>query len=87
LTIILIYIIVANMFVCICNQITESDIREVVRNGACSYKEVQIELGVGMQCGECKQCARNCIRQSHTLSAEQVYAPLATPLEVTTSAA
>ena len=50
------------MFVCICKQVTDGQIKEAVTNGACSFKDVQSELGVATQCGECKNHARQCMR-------------------------
>ena len=50
------------MFVCICKQVTDGQIKEAVSNGACSFKDVQSELGVATQCGECKNHARQCMR-------------------------
>ena len=74
------------MYVCICKQVTENDIHDAVDNGACSYKDVRSELGVGTQCGECKQHARQCIRQARKNSSEPVYSPLASSIELTTTA-
>ena len=50
------------MFVCICNQVTDGQIRDAVNNGASSFSDVQSELGVATQCGECKNHARQCMR-------------------------
>ena len=51
------------MFVCICKQVTDGQIKEAVSNGASSFTDVQTELGVATQCGECKNHARQCMRQ------------------------
>ena len=50
------------MFVCICKQVTDGQIRDAVNNGASSFSDVQSELGVATQCGECKNHARQCMR-------------------------
>ncbi len=50
------------MFVCICKQVTDSQIQEAVSNGASSFSDIQTELGVATQCGECKNHARQCMR-------------------------
>ena len=65
LTIILIFINLFDMFVCICKQVTDSQIKQAVCEGACSFKDVQAELGVATQCGECKNHVRQCMRASH----------------------
>ncbi|MDW3096446.1 MAG: (2Fe-2S)-binding protein [Gammaproteobacteria bacterium] len=51
-----------SMFVCICKQVTDRHIEEAVNNGASSFSDVQSELGVATQCGECKNHARQCMR-------------------------
>ena len=42
------------MYVCICNAITDKQIRE---SGARDLWALQHELGVGSQCGSCKESA------------------------------
>lgn len=64
LTIILTFISLLAMFICICKQVTDSQIRQAVCEGACSFKDIQAELGVATQCGECKNHARQCLRAS-----------------------
>ncbi len=51
------------MYICICKQVTDKQIREAVSNGASSFSDVQTKLGVATQCGECKNHARQCVRQ------------------------
>ena len=51
------------MYICICKQVTELQIQEAVSNGASSFRDIQIQLGVATQCGECKCHARNCMRE------------------------
>lgn len=74
------------MYVCICKQVTERDIHEAVDNGACSFKDVRTELGVATDCGECKQHARQCIRQARKNTSEPIYTPISTAIEITTPA-
>jgi len=50
------------MFVCICKQVTDHQIKQAVNNGAASFSDIQSELGVATQCGECKNHARQCMR-------------------------
>ena len=38
--------IIVPMYICICNAITERDVRECVRRGCCSMEELSGELGV-----------------------------------------
>jgi bacterioferritin-associated ferredoxin len=41
------------MYVCICNPVTESQVRVCVSGGACTLPELQAQLGVALQCGQC----------------------------------
>ncbi len=52
------------MYVCICRAITDSQIRDEVRQGASSLREVGKNLGVASQCGKCGQHARSVIRDA-----------------------
>jgi bacterioferritin-associated ferredoxin len=58
------------MYVCICKQITDHEIVEAVADGACSMKQLQSQLGVATNCGECKGCVRKLLREQN-LSARQ----------------
>ena len=61
------------MYVCICKQVTERQIKEAVSNGACSLRDVQSQLGVATQCGECKHHARQCIRSTNRDCGETIF--------------
>ena len=41
------------MYVCICQGITESQIREAIHDGIDSVDALAVELGIGAQCGTC----------------------------------
>jgi bacterioferritin-associated ferredoxin len=41
------------MYVCICNAVTEDDVRGCVAAGACSTKEVRATFGMQPGCGTC----------------------------------
>lgn len=45
------------MYVCICNPVTDSQVRACVRSGACTLPELQAQLGVALQCGQCATAA------------------------------
>jgi len=57
------------MYVCLCEGITDGQIREAIYEGCCSYKEVRESLGVASQCGKCaclaKQVVRDTLSQLH----------------------
>ena len=50
------------MYVCICNAITDSQIRKAAKNGAKDLWDLQAELGVGGNCGSCKETAAEILR-------------------------
>lgn len=45
------------MYVCICNAITETDLRHSVANGARSLEDLQLDTGVASCCGTCVDAA------------------------------
>lgn len=46
-----------NMYVCICNQVTDKAIKDEIAAGAKSFAEVQKALNVATCCGTCKEMA------------------------------
>lgn len=49
------------MYVCVCNAVTDKDIRKAVDRGASSLFDVQNELPVGSCCGRCEDTARSVV--------------------------
>jgi bacterioferritin-associated ferredoxin len=45
------------MYVCVCNAVSDRQIREAVDQGARSLFEVQCQLPVGNCCGRCQDTA------------------------------
>lgn len=67
------------MYVCICKGVSDRRIRQVVEEGARSWREVQVETGCGTQCGKCacvgKSLTREAVKEELLLSgAELAYA-------------
>ena len=46
------------MIVCVCNNISDREIRQAVDLGLSSMAELSRDLGVGTCCGKCTSCAR-----------------------------
>ncbi|MFA7505596.1 MAG: (2Fe-2S)-binding protein [Burkholderiaceae bacterium] len=46
------------MIVCVCNAISDQEIRASTELGISSFDDLQNELGVGTCCGLCQECAR-----------------------------
>ncbi len=57
-------IIVPNMYVCLCNAVTERDVRECVRRGCGSMEALSEELGVGTCCGRCRPTAADILKEA-----------------------
>jgi bacterioferritin-associated ferredoxin len=51
------------MYVCICKGVTEGQIREAVRGGLCTRKDVSRCLKVGTACGKCNPEVRALLQQ------------------------
>ncbi|OGU21969.1 MAG: (2Fe-2S)-binding protein [Hydrogenophilales bacterium RIFOXYD1_FULL_62_11] len=53
------------MYVCLCHNVTDNDIRHLVRTeGVSSMRELRNQLGVATQCGKCAQCARQVLNEA-----------------------
>ncbi|PCJ19211.1 MAG: hypothetical protein COB04_06095 [Gammaproteobacteria bacterium] len=52
------------MLVCICNRISDRDIRHVIRGGANCFSDVRAELGFGSCCGKCVPYAKEVINDT-----------------------
>jgi bacterioferritin-associated ferredoxin len=63
LTIILMRINVADMYICLCKGVTDRDIAQAVSDGAASFLQVQAALGVSTQCGKCSELARSVVAE------------------------
>ncbi|WP_109993431.1 (2Fe-2S)-binding protein [Salinisphaera sp. LB1] len=47
------------MYVCVCNAVTDCQIRQAYCEGACSMRLLRQKLGVAGCCGRCAPCARD----------------------------
>ena len=54
------------MYVCICNAITEKQIRKAARSGVSDLGGLQAQLGVATGCGTCSDAAMDVLRNSET---------------------
>jgi bacterioferritin-associated ferredoxin len=52
------------MYVCICNAITDRQIRRAAKAGVSDLWQLQAELGVATQCGSCEEEASSIIRET-----------------------
>ena len=63
LTIILIRVQLASMFVCVCNGHRDSDIRAAARMGSTCARQIYRELGKPVRCGRCLEFASEVIAE------------------------
>lgn len=63
------------MYVCICNAVTDRQIRSAVANGARSLEDVSMLLGVGAGCGCCREAANELICASATCGGDCACCP------------
>ncbi len=51
------------MYVCICRQITDSQIREVCREGTSRMADIRERLGLASECGKCGRHALSIVSE------------------------
>lgn len=51
------------MYICICNAITDRQIKEAVAQGATTLADLQFDLGVATGCGRCAESAMELLPQ------------------------
>ncbi len=65
------------MYICICNAITDKQIRKAAEAGATDLWDLQRELGVATNCGSCKEMASDILRETATHAQPRIYRPTA----------
>lgn len=63
------------MIVCVCNRVSDQQIREACEQGALSLDCLKHRLKVATCCGRCQDCARRVLDEAHT--ANSVVQPMA----------
>ena len=61
------------MIVCVCHRVSDREIARHARAGM-DFDDIQFELGVATQCGQCEGCARDVVAQcnaAHPVAALQ----------------
>ena len=53
------------MIVCVCHRVSDREIARHARAGM-GFEEIQFELGVATQCGQCEGCVRDVVAQCGT---------------------
>jgi bacterioferritin-associated ferredoxin len=52
------------MIVCVCNRVSDRDIRRLAQDGCPNFDELQMATGVATCCGQCEGCARDTFSQA-----------------------
>lgn len=52
------------MYICICNGVTDRDIRNAAASGCTTIRELKRELGVASECGKCASCAKDVLNDA-----------------------
>lgn len=58
------------MYVCICQAVTEKQIRDAVEQGVHSLSSLRQHLGVASECGKCARCAHGILKECRNCPAE-----------------
>jgi len=51
------------MYICICHQVTDREIKHAANSGACSMEDLRESLNVGITCGKCSDCAKGLLKE------------------------
>jgi bacterioferritin-associated ferredoxin len=54
------------MYVCICNGVTDADIRRVADEGCRDVHELTMRTGCGSNCGSCRELAAEILLESRS---------------------
>ncbi len=53
------------MIVCVCNGVSDRDVKTAIRNGANSVEALSASLGVASGCGCCRETCADMIAEAH----------------------
>ena len=60
------------MIVCVCNAISDQEIKDWVELGGSTMSELSDDLGLGTCCGSCRDCASQIVAESVRASTQAV---------------
>ncbi|MEL6300142.1 MAG: (2Fe-2S)-binding protein [Pseudomonadota bacterium] len=69
------------MYVCICQAITDRQIKSAVEGGISSVEELKETLGVAVCCGSCEQDAEKIVAEHCRVAGPRIYQPGSTATE------
>jgi bacterioferritin-associated ferredoxin len=56
------------MYVCVCNAVTDHEIRGAAKLGIATIEDLSATLGVGTCCGRCRDCAKQVLADAVELA-------------------
>ena len=59
------------MYICICEGVTDKQIKIAIADGANSVRDLRNELGITSQCGQCGKCAKKLLKEHGCKNAYQ----------------
>jgi len=67
------------MYVCICNSVTDRQIRKAAARGVRTVEQLGEELKVATCCGRCRDCAREILDEAHREAEPVPLVPMPAP--------
>ena len=67
------------MYVCICNSVTDRQIRKAAARGVRTVEQLGEELKVATCCGRCRDCARGILDEAHREPEPMSFVPMPAP--------
>lgn len=64
------------MIVCVCNNISDREIRQAADSGLITMSALRDDLGLGTCCGKCKSCAKTVLKKHLEASATEINTPM-----------
>jgi len=61
------------MYVCICNAVTDSEIRDAVDDGVRNLKQLSKLNGCGVTCGSCQELAAEVLQEAVAEKRQQAF--------------
>ena len=56
------------MYICICQEVTDREIKKAADQGICSIKDLRKSLNIGSACGRCLESANGLLKEHLTLT-------------------
>ena len=56
------------MFICICQEVTDREIKQTANEGVNSIKDLRKSLKVGVPCGQCLESAKGLLKEHQAVT-------------------